>query len=223
MRVEPELVLRQGRQAVVAASEVDRPGGDHHPYGLGRDDHAMVRSATAISATRAAALSPASRTTTPPTSISIGAGPLAGGGAGGSSSTRAAKSRALSAGNARLPRRAKRRQAVTCCGLTACRRATSTTRLPAANDSVTMRALTSSGQLRRTVGPDTTSSRSTVFRREANKNCALCCKAVPQAAANQRSMEQANQASTSQGAETTLTLVQALWRLQRQRNHELWG
>jgi hypothetical protein len=82
MRIKAELLLCQGRQAVVTAAEVDRPGGDHHPHRLGRHDHALLaRSAAAISATRAAGLSPASRTTTPPTSISIGAGAGAGAGA----------------------------------------------------------------------------------------------------------------------------------------------
>src|SRR5688572_19255623 len=76
MRIEAELALRQGRQAVVAAPEVDRPGGDHHPYRVGGDDHALARRAMAISATRAAGQSPASRTVTPPTSISISAGTL---------------------------------------------------------------------------------------------------------------------------------------------------
>jgi hypothetical protein len=39
MRVELQLVLHIGREAVMAAPEVDRPGGDRHPHRLGGDDH----------------------------------------------------------------------------------------------------------------------------------------------------------------------------------------
>ena len=65
--------------------------------------------------------------------------------------------------------RASRRQAVTCCGATPCRRATSTTRAPGSKLSATIRAFTASDQLRRPVGPAITSSRSTTLRRPANE------------------------------------------------------
>jgi hypothetical protein len=59
----------------MALAEVDGRRGDHDLRRLRRRGHRAARSAAAIAATRAAGASPASRTITPPISISTGASP----------------------------------------------------------------------------------------------------------------------------------------------------
>jgi len=58
-------------------------------------------------------------------------------------------------------------------------RAAPATVAPGAKDSITIRAFTSSGQLRRPVGPCRTSKRSVTELTSANKRCSLRCKPFP--------------------------------------------
>ena len=69
MRIKPQLLLRHRGQAIMPTAEIDGLRRHHDPNPGARPDHNASRSAAAICASRAAAISPGKRTVTPPISI----------------------------------------------------------------------------------------------------------------------------------------------------------
>src|SRR6056297_588757 len=99
-----QFVLHQGRQPVVALAEVHRPGGDHDPHPVRREDHAETASARTIAAIRSAETPDSSRIVTDPMMISkLPDAGTASSGAGGATTIAANSISSSGAGNTSLP------------------------------------------------------------------------------------------------------------------------
>jgi len=135
-----------------------------------------------MSPRRAALISAGTRTTIPPVSMLIDPHLhwSSCSAVRGSPTTRWAKGSSPADGSISRPSRAARRHPVRCCGVRPWRCATALTFTPGSKLSATICALTSSGQLRRPVGPSRTSSRLMLLPAEANKCCTVCSNALLQ-------------------------------------------
>src|SRR3954469_3134195 len=141
-RVGAHRLTHERRQAIGPFAEVDRPRRHQDAHAAGGPDHEAPFSAR-ITAAIACGLAPDPMRTTPPsisTSMPVtgprrraGRGGNAGGGGGpGDGSTTAGTNRTGGSGTGSRARRASRRQANSCAGVSPCRRATPHTVLPGA-------------------------------------------------------------------------------------------
>src|SRR4051794_36420972 len=135
-------LTHKSRETVHPFAEVDRPRGHHDAHAAGGPDHEATFSALITAAIACGLASDPIRTTTPSISTSMpvtdprrraGRGGNAGGGGGpGDGSTTAGTNRAGGPLTGNRARRASRRQANSCAGVSPCRRATPHTVLPGA-------------------------------------------------------------------------------------------
>src|SRR3954452_15063662 len=139
-RVGAHRLTHKSRETVHTFAEVHRPGGHHDVHAAGGPDHEAPFSARITAAIACGLASDPIRTTTPSISTSMpvtdprrraGRGCDAGGGGGpGDGSTTAGTNRAAGSWTGTRARRASRRQANSCAGVSPCRRATPHTVLP---------------------------------------------------------------------------------------------
>src|SRR6185312_4311575 len=142
-------------KSIRTLTKIDRLGGHEHPHPGRNGDHAVVLSRRSTSLSHARSTFCSATTTAPPISIRIDPVSLVfpPPSAMQVELTIGTNVGALSSGIASKPFLAFCRHVNRCCGLISCRRATSDTTAPAANDSATILPFSSSDHLRRRPTP----------------------------------------------------------------------